>query len=106
MVEFTVAPSVKLGGYLEYRLLIKNTSRRSLRALFDYAILHRKANGGLSPKVFKGRIKELAAGESWEIKGRHPVKLITTRVYYAGLQQFEPRLNGKATEPREFLLET
>ena len=34
--------------------------------MFDYAILHRKANGTLSPKVFKGRTRELAAGERWE----------------------------------------
>ena len=95
---------VKLGGHLEYKLVIRNGSRRKARVMFDYAILHRKANGGLSPKVFKGRIRELAAGESWEVSGRHPLKPITTRVYYSGLHGFEPRLNGRAFPARDFHL--
>ena len=97
-------PSVKLGGHLGYRLVIRNTSRKSLRVMFDYAIHHRKANGSLSPKVFKGRIKELAPGESWEIQGRHPIKPVTTRVYHPGIHTFEPRLNGRAFPMREFTL--
>jgi 3-methyladenine DNA glycosylase AlkC len=96
--------SVTLGGYLDYRLVVRNSSRRPLRVMFDYAILHRKANGTLSPKVFKGRTRELAAGERWEITGRHPVKPITTRVYHAGMHGFEPRLNGRAFPTREFML--
>jgi 3-methyladenine DNA glycosylase AlkC len=97
-------PSVKLGGHLDYRLVIRNTSRKTLRVMFDYAIHHRKANGSLSPKVFKGRIKELAPGESWKIQGRHPIKPVTTRVYYPGIHTFEPRINGRAFPMREFTL--
>ena len=96
--------SVTLGGHLDYRLVVRNSSRRPVRVMFDYAILHRKANGTLSPKVFKGRTRELAAGEQWEITGRHPVKPITTRVYHAGLHGFEPRLNGRAFPALEFTL--
>lgn len=98
------ASAVTLGGHLEYRLVIRNTSRRRLRVLFDYAILHRKARGGLSPKVFKGRTRELAAGESWEIRGRHPIKPVTTRVYHPGRHGFQPRLNGRPFPTLEFLL--
>jgi hypothetical protein len=87
--------SVALGGHLEYRLVIRNTSGRSLRVMFDYAIHHRKANGGLSPKVFKGRTRDLAPGERWEITGRHALKPVTTRVYHPGCHGFEPRLNGR-----------
>lgn len=98
--------TVTLGGHLEYRLVVRNSSRRPLRVMFDYAILHRKANGTLSPKVFKGRTRELAAGERWEITGRHSVKPITTRVYYPGIHGFEPRLNGRAFPSLEFTLKT
>jgi 3-methyladenine DNA glycosylase AlkC len=96
--------SVKLGGALGYRLVIRNASRRAIKVMFDYAIHHRKANGTLSPKVFKGRVRELAPGERWEITGRHPLRPVTTRVYHAGLQRFEPRLNGRAFPSVEFLL--
>lgn len=95
---------VTLGGSLGYRLVIRNTSRRSLKVMFDYAIHHRKANGSLSPKVFKGRTKELAPGERWEISGNHPIRPITTRVHYAGRHVFEPRLNGLAHPGRDFSL--
>jgi 3-methyladenine DNA glycosylase AlkC len=96
--------SVTLGGHLDYRLVVRNSSRRPLRVMFDYAVLHRKANDTLSPKVFKGRTRELAAGARWEITGRHSVKPITTRVYHAGMHGFEPRLNGRAFPALEFML--
>jgi 3-methyladenine DNA glycosylase AlkC len=96
--------SVKLGGHLEYQLVIRNTSRRPLKVMFDYAILHRKANASLSPKVFKGRTKDLAPGERWEINGRHPIKPVTTRVYHSGIHGFEPRLNGMPCTALEFVL--
>ncbi len=96
--------SVKLGGHLEYRVVIHNPTRHPLKVMFDYAILHLKANGTLSPKVFKGRIRELAAGERWEIAGRHPMRPVTTRVYHAGRHAFEPRLNGKVFPALEFTL--
>lgn len=100
----TESPVVKLGGHLDYRLVVKNTSRAPLRVLFDYAILHRKANGSLSPKVFKGRKRDLAAGEIWEIEARHPMRPVTTRVYHAGLHQLEPRLNGRVFPTIDFQL--
>ncbi|RYD29955.1 MAG: DNA alkylation repair protein [Verrucomicrobiaceae bacterium] len=106
LVAFSVeSPVVKMGGHLEYRLAVRNTSRAPLRVLFDYAVLHRKANGTLSPKVFKGRKRDLAPGELWEIEGRHPIRPITTRAYHAGLHRLEPRLNGGSFPALDFLLE-
>jgi 3-methyladenine DNA glycosylase AlkC len=96
---------VSLGGHLEYRMVVCNTSRRPLKVMFDYAILHRKANGTLSPKVFKGRTRELAGGECWVIEGRHSFKPVTTRVYHAGGHGFEPRLNGRVFAALDFTLE-
>ncbi len=96
--------SVPLGGQLAYRIVIHNTSKRPLRVMFDYAIHHRKANGTLSPKVFKGRIGELAAGGRWEISGKHSFRPITTRVYHLGQHTFEPRLNGQPFPAKEFTL--
>jgi len=97
--------SVALGGSLGYRLVVKNRSSESLRVLFDYAILHCKANGTQTPKVFKGRQRTLAPGEIWQIQARHSFKIVTTRVYHPGLHGFEPRLNGKAFPHLEFLVQ-
>lgn len=98
------AATVKTGDSLGYRMIIRNASKRQIKVMFDYAIHHRKANGSLSPKVFKGRVRELAHGEVWEITGQHSFKRVTTRVYHPGIHRFEPRINGKAFPSREFLL--
>lgn len=103
--RFELTPRVlTLGGRLSYHLVIRNSSRRPLKVMFDYAIHHRKANGSLSPKVFKGRVKELAAGETWDIHGSHPVLPISTRVYHAGLHRMEPLLNGRPFPAHDFVL--
>jgi hypothetical protein len=96
--------TVKTGGSLGYRVIIRNASKRPMKVMFDYAIHHRKANGTLTPKVFKGRVRELAPGEVWEITGRHSFKPVTTRVYHPGIHAFEPRINGKIFPAREFRL--
>lgn len=100
--ELTQA-TVKLGGSLGYRLVVHNRTRRPLKVMFDYAIHYRKANGMLSPKVFKGRIRELAASERWDITGQHSLKPVTTRVYHSGVHGFAPQLNGQAFPPLEFM---
>jgi 3-methyladenine DNA glycosylase AlkC len=97
--------TVALGGHLTYELVVRSASKQPLRVMFDYAIHHRKANGTQSPKVFKGRICELDAGETWKISGKHSFKPITTRVYHPGLHGFEPRLNGRVFPRSEFTLE-
>jgi hypothetical protein len=98
------ASSIRVGEKIAYRLVIHNKSQQSLHVMFDYAIHHRKANGTLTPKVFKGRVKELAADERWEISGTHSFRPVTTRVYHAGKHQFEPRINGRAFTAKEFVL--
>ena len=68
--------TVKTGGSLGYRMILRNASRRPLKVMFDYAIHHRKANGSLSPKVFKGRVRELAPGE---VMGNHRPPFLQAR---------------------------
>ena len=105
LVVFELAEkTVKTGGCLGYRMILRNASKLPLKVMLDYAIHHRKANGSLSPKVFKGRVRELAPGEVWEIAGSHSFKPVTMRVYHPGVHRFEPRINGKAFPGREFVL--
>lgn len=95
---------VRMGEKLGYRLVIRNGSRRRARVMFDYAVHHRKANGGLSPKVFKGRRGEIEAGGEWTVEGRHHFKPVTTRVYHPGMHRIEPQINGRAFPALEFTL--
>lgn len=99
-----VQKSVQLGSHLDFQIAIRNTSKKPVRVMFDFAIHHLKANGSHSPKVFKGRVCEIAPGQLWTIEGRHPIRPITTRVYHPGLHHFEPRINGQAHPALSFTL--
>ena len=67
---------------------------------------HVKANGGTSPKVFKGWLIELAAGERRVLRKRHSLKPITTRVYYPGAHQVDVLVNGQVVADASFLLKS
>lgn len=92
-------------GTLHYQVTIRNQDTRQARAvLFDYAIHHRKANGQLTRKVFKGRKARIDAGGSWTLEGKHTFRPISTRVYYPGEHRIEPLLNGIPYPPLSFQL--
>lgn len=73
--------------------------------MVDYPIHHRKADGRLSRKVFKGRKRKLAAGETWTVEACHRFRQITTRAYHAGEHRIEPLINGKFHVQRGFELQ-
>ena len=85
---------------LEIRLSNKGSAARP--ALIDYAIHHRKKDGSLSAKVFKGKSLMIKAGESLTIEKRHAFRPITTRVYNAGGHRLEILLNGTSAASTDF----
>ncbi len=105
LIDWCIHPkAIQIGTALHYRLNIRNRSDTPAKILFDYAIHHQKANGTHSPKVFRGRERKLQPGEVWSIEGKHPIRPVTTRKYYPGIQHFEPRINGKAFPRQAFTL--
>jgi hypothetical protein len=74
------------------------------RLVVDYAILHKKADGSLQPKVFKLRKLELGAGSSVEVRKRHALRAITTRRYYSGAHAVELLVNGASVVRGNFTL--
>jgi 3-methyladenine DNA glycosylase AlkC len=95
---------VTMGTKLGYKIVVKNCSSWKQRLAFDYAIWHLRSNGLQTSKVFKGRVREMAAGEEVTIEGQHSFKEVTTRRYYPGEHAFEPRLNGKSFSKHRFVL--
>ena len=45
--------TVQFGDYLEFFLELSSSQKKPQKLLVDYVIYHMKANGKLSPKVFK-----------------------------------------------------
>jgi 3-methyladenine DNA glycosylase AlkC len=63
--------------------------------LMDYVIYHQKANGTLTPKVFKWKELVIKAGETITLTKNHSIKEISTRKYYAGEHKCSVMLNGQ-----------
>jgi 3-methyladenine DNA glycosylase AlkC len=104
-VDFRLAPStLRFGDSLQLNATLSSTARRPQALAVDYVVHHVKAHGGSSPKVFKGWVLELAAGERRVLARRHAVRPITIRRYHAGLHRVELWVNGRAEAEARFEL--
>ncbi len=85
---------------------ISFTAQTDQKLLIDYAIHFMRANGSLSPKVFKWTEIKVAAGEQIKLTKVHAYKPVTTRKDYAGRQIVSVQINGQdvAQSPFDFLL--
>ncbi|GAA0593578.1 DNA alkylation repair protein [Kutzneria viridogrisea] len=99
-----VAAEVAMGGRLDFSFSLTNTTAESVRLAVDYVIGHRKANGTLSPKVFKLTTRVLDPGASVAVTRSHSFRPISTRVYYPGEHTISLQVNGTAYEAVSFTL--
>jgi 3-methyladenine DNA glycosylase AlkC len=83
-------PVVAVGGTLVFRVRLEGSGP----VVLDYAVHHRRANGSLSPKVFKWRRLDLAAGVPVALERRHPVRPVTVRRYHSGPHRVVVLANG------------
>lgn len=97
---------VTVPGELTFTFEISNTGTQDVRLAVDYRVHYRKANGGLSAKVFKVSTVTLAPGRSRSFSKRHAFRQMTTRVHYPGLHALELQINGDVHGRAEFQLET
>ncbi|MHA1153902.1 MAG: DNA alkylation repair protein [Alphaproteobacteria bacterium] len=97
-------PRVAFGTALEFELRLTSTADRAQALVVDYAIHHRKASGGSTPKVFKWKTTTLAPRATLRAKRQHTIKKITTRVYYPGRHRLEILVNGVSLGSEEFEL--
>ncbi|MGI9364955.1 MAG: DNA alkylation repair protein [Rhizobiaceae bacterium] len=88
-------PEVKLGGHLAFEMEMTSTADELQPLIIDFAIQYQRANGELSPKVYKWKIIELQANESLTISKKQTVRQITTRVFHAGTHGLEIQINGE-----------
>lgn len=85
---------LQIGDELSFSFAVKSKSTHAQNLVIDYIIHHVKANGRLTPKVFKLAKKKLEAGETLQISKRHSFRAISTRKYYAGTHCLEIQVNG------------
>ena len=95
---------VAFGEGLDFEIRVNNAGETAQSLMIDYAIHHVKADGSLSPKVFKCKTIMLAPGQSHTIERRHAMRPITTRRYYPGEHRIAILVNGAESASQSFLL--
>jgi len=96
IVDFKVlTPKVKIGEYLEFSFLLKNTDTKPRTIRLEYGLYYLKKNGDQNRKVFKISEKEFKAGEESLINRKQSFKVISTRVFYAGGHRVSIIVNGQ-----------
>ena len=89
---------------LELQLQASMAASAAQALVIDYAVHHVKADGSLSPKVFKGWQLTLAPGEAVTLRKRHSMKPVTTRRYHAGRHGLTVQVNGQTVAEGHFTL--
>ena len=95
---------VSFPGKLVFQMELISASSKTEKIVVDYIIHHQKANGTMSPKVFKLTQKTLRPKEKIKIQSSHSFKTITTRKYYAGPHLLEILVNGKILAKQKWTL--
>lgn len=95
---------VRMGDALDLTAELRSTSGTEQHLTIDYVLHFRKADGRLSPKVFKGGNLTLGPGEVHVFRRTHRFREVTTRRHYSGTQALCLRINGVDTDPAEFHL--
>lgn len=103
--QIDVSPEqIELGEGIHISSQIHSTSEEKQKLVIDYAIHFVKANGQTAPKVFKWKNLTIKAGESIHLCKNHPIKEISTRKYYTGVNTIELLINGKPLAKTNFKL--
>lgn len=97
-------PRVIFGKTLEFDLSLTSTANRAQPLIIDYAIHHRKANGGTSAKVFKWKTTKIGPRATLTGNRKHAIRKITTRTYYPGTHTLELLINGVSFASVDFEL--
>ena len=103
--SITIEPAeIDIGSKVKVEVTIENPSGQTAGALVDLVVYFVKANGSMSPKVFKGGELELAAGGSCLVRKTISLAQHTTRKHYPGKHTIEIAINGTNHEGGSFIL--
>ncbi|MCZ2498988.1 DNA alkylation repair protein [Xylophilus sp. Kf1] len=105
VVRFEVSPvSLALGQTLVLTLVLKSTAATAQKLLVDYTVHYVKAAGHATPKVFKWKLLDLAAGDTVTLVKRQMVRDFSTRLHHAGRHAVDVVVNGARVADGAFLL--
>ncbi len=85
----------RMGDEIEFSFELVSKATEEQNLMIDFVVHYMKANGKVSPKVFKLSKKKLPAEGKLSFKKKLSFKAISTRKYYEGLHEIEIQVNGK-----------
>ncbi|MFN3495219.1 MAG: DNA alkylation repair protein, partial [Hydrogenophaga sp.] len=97
-------PQACVGSAIGLNVQLRSSAPVPQALVVDYAVHHVRANGSLSPKVFKGWKLTLSPFESRTLDKRHSLRPVTTRRLYPGRHRIDVRVNGQACAHADFEL--
>jgi len=93
---------IEIGEKVRIEVDLENTSDQDAGALIDLRVCFVKANGSISPKVFKGAELTLEARGVATVRKLISLAQHSTRKHYPGTHRVEVMLNGAAHPGDEF----
>lgn len=95
-VDLRVSPTrIRAGESVELSLTLTNRAKKSAALLVDFRIHYMNKSKDPSPKVFKWKELELAAGESIQLTKKRVIKAATIRPIFSGHHAVDVQINGK-----------
>lgn len=89
---------------LEFELQLENSASSENKLMIDYQVHYMKANGKLSPKVFKWLDRIEKGNNQSTFSKKHSFRTVTTRKHYPGHHRIEIYVNGIKKAQTEFEL--
>jgi len=102
--NFKVPKKVAIGKDLLFSFDLISTGKTTQAIVIDYVIYFQKADGSLSPKVFKLSTKKIKAREVLTFEKKQSFKIISTRKYHLGKHAIGVQVNGEEIGKVEFEL--
>ena len=86
---------LEIGGSAVLRARVSNRSRREQALMIDFVVHYVKASGKSSPKVFKWKQVEVAAGDTMKLEKRLAFRHVSIRRIHPGTHRIELQINGQ-----------
>ena len=93
---------VAIGGSVQLGFEVLATGNQTQQLMIDYAVEFQNASGKGSRKVFKGKVVEVAPGETVEMRRKVSLQPLSTRAIFSGTHGVEVQVNGRLVERIEF----
>ncbi|MCI0411821.1 DNA alkylation repair protein [bacterium] len=104
--ELAITPKKqKRGGTIEFSFSVRSKAATSQKLVVDSVVYYRKANGKLSPKVFKLRDMILRPKSEVRISKKLVLKNTSGRTIYPGYHEIEIQINGKPYSKHSFVVD-